>query len=567
MTMKMLLKAMTVAFITMLWTANSWATLTEQLQNDFSPVDGYVVMAAGNEYIIDLDSSQGVASGDLFTMVKPGEKIVHPVTGEVIGTLDTVSAVLQVTRIKTGYSYAQQVRGDMTPEAGSAIRRFDGVDAVFVGGDQSADLLSQVKTALTGLQWQGTSQVDQADLYFSSNGQTVQVRDAKGQLLRSYAVTGAAPVAVVAPVAAPAVMPTPAVVAPAAVATSGAVQYQSQSQVRSFGAGGLSMEFPRFNKLGQFGATTRTSDFEAVAGRLLLATSDAGTVKVFDVSGDFKQVAAGDSATLGQILSVSWWQPAAGELYLVTNVWADEQVQSDLLRWNGNGFDTVQKGIGKLFAAFDIDSDGQSETLLGQEFNRETFYGQRVRQAQLSGDRLDYSAPTITVPRNFRVLGALIADVTGNGEAEVVFLRNRRLYVYSGTDQLYKSNKEMGASISGVTYDIDPLAQNPMIATAVCEVAPVAADLDGDGVREILAIGAEGSMLQNAGVTSAVNQSWLAVFKYQDGMMLKGTLGDKLERPLQGVAVSGDQALMVATDVAGLMDGQAASYLLAVPLN
>jgi hypothetical protein len=50
-------------------------------------------------------------------------------------------------------------------------------------------------------------------------------------------------------------------------------------------------------------------------------------------------------------------------------------------------------------------------------------------------------------------------------------------------------------------------------------------------------------------------------------MVMKGTLGDSLERPLQGLAVQQGQALMVATEISGLLDKHEASYVLAVPLR
>ncbi len=569
MRMRLWLKALTPLLIALFWTVSALASLTEQLRQDFSPVDGYVVMAAGAEYIIDVDSSQGVSSGDLFSVVSPGEKIVHPVSGEVIGSLDSISAVLQVTRIKTGYSYAKVLRGEATLKPGTAIHRYDSLDAVYLdetGTNQ--DVLSQIKEAVPTLQWQGSGVSTQADLYFKSGGTALQVRDSQGQLLRSYALTGTA-----APLAAnaPPVM-TSAIVAPKPVITpavnTGAVQYQAPQAVSSFASGGLNMEFPRFNKVGQFGDTTRTADFEAFNGHYLLAAASSGQIKVFDVSNGLALLADADSATLGQILSISWWQPTESELYLVANVWGDDRLESDLLKWTGHGFTLVEKGMHKLFAAFDVNGDGRSELLLTQDFNRETFYGNRVREAYLAGSELDYRDVAFDVPRNFRIIGALIADVTGDQQPEICFVRNRRLYIYSGEQQVYKSNKEIGASISGVTYDVDPAAQNPMITTAVCEVAPVAADLDGDGVKEIVAIGAEGTLLQAAGVSSTVDQSWLAVFKYQDGMMLKGMLGDKLERPIQGVAVVNGQAIMVVTEPGSLLgDAQDSSYVLAVPVQ
>jgi len=567
--MRTLLRTLTLLSIGLLWTVSAWASLTEQLKQDFSPVDGYVVMAAGAEYIIDVDSSQGVSSGDLFSVITPGEKIIHPVTGEVIGSLDTTSAVLQVTRIKTGYSYAKIVRGEATLNPGTAIHRFDGLDAVYLDETgTNRDLLSQIKEAVPSLQWQGNGASSQADLYFQATGGTMQVRDAQGQLLRSYALSGAV---VATPVSAPQVIAPKTVATPVvapAVVNTGAVQYQAQQPVSSFSTSGLTMEFPRFNKIGQFGSTTRTADFEAFSGKYLLAAASAGKIRIFDVSNGLTALADGDSATMGQILSVSWWQPTDSDLYLVVNVWGDDRLESDLLKWTGNGFAVIEKGMRNLFAAFDTNGNGRSETLLAQDFSRETFYGNRVREAFLAGGELDYRDVGFELPRNFRIIGALIADVTGDQQPEISFIRNRRLYVYSGEQQIYKSNKEIGASISGVTYDVDPAAQNPMITTAVCEVAPVAADLDGDGVKEIVAVGAEGTLLQAAGVTSTVNQSWLAVFKYQDGMMLKGTLGDKLERPIQGIAVVDGQAVMVATELGSLLgDDQKSSYVLAVPVQ
>jgi hypothetical protein len=567
MMMRKLLKTLTLLLIGLSWTVTAWASLTEQLRLDFSPVDGYVVMATGTEYILDVDSSQGVSTGDLFSVVTTGEKIVHPVTGTVIGSLDTVSAVLQVTRIKTGYSYATLVRGGAVLEPGTAIHRFDGLDAVFVDpANENSDLLAQIKDAVPSLQWQGNSASTQADLVFQVDAASVQIRDGKGQLLRSYSRT---PQVVSVPLS-QAVNVAPVVVAPTATspaAVTGAVQYQSRQSVTNFSTG-LNMEFPRFNKIGQYSDTTKTADFETSAGKLLLAASDGSNIKVFDIANGMTQLAQADSATMGQILSVSWWQPAESQLYLLVNVWGDDRLESDLLQWTGNGFTVVEKGMGKMFAAFDVNNDGSSELLLTQDFNRETFYGNRVREAVMNGAELDYRDVSFELPRNFRIIGALITDVTGDQQPEVSYIRNRRLYVYSAGQQIYKSNKEVGASISGVTYDVDPAAQNPMITTAVCEVAPVAADLDGDGRKEIVAIGAEGSLLQSAGVTSTINQSWLAVFKYQDGMMLKGTLGDKLERPIQGITIADGQAIMVATELGSLLGGgQDSSYVLAVPVK
>ena len=563
-----LVRVLILSCVAVLWSVQGWALSTAQIAKDFSSVSGYVVMATGSEYIIDLDSAQGVAAGDLFSVVTKGGNIVHPVTKKIIGTLDTVSAVLKVTRIKSGYSYAVKVRGDGDLSAGTEINRFDSVNATFQDQTGNSEVLkAELMAALPRLQWQGDSKVADADLAFVATAAGVQVRDSSGQLLRSYQAgqTIAAPVpstmnltAAVPQVAVPQV----------AMAQQGPVTYQSRSQVGGFGTSALNMQFPRFVKVGQFDTTTVMSDFEKFNDQLYLASTDGSAIKVYRVGETIELAGQGDSITMGQILSVSWWQPQGDPaLYLVVTVWGDDRVESDILRWDGQAFSAVKKGFNRFLAGFDADGNGTSELLIGQDFDREMFYASRFNAYSLNGDTLVRSELQFKLPKLFRVISGLLSDVTGDGQPEAIFIRNRRLYVYAGENQLYKSSKEMGASLSGVTYDIDPSAQNPMITSASCAVAPVAADLDGDGKPEIVAISAEGTYLQAVGVSSSINKSWLSVLKYQDGMMMKGTLGDKLERPIQGLAVDNGKAIMVATDVAGILDGTAASYVLAVPVQ
>ncbi|MCL1482002.1 MAG: hypothetical protein MH213_12335 [Marinobacter sp.] len=44
-------------------------TLLLRVREDFKTVSGVVVMPTGEEYLIDLDASQGVMAGDLFSVV------------------------------------------------------------------------------------------------------------------------------------------------------------------------------------------------------------------------------------------------------------------------------------------------------------------------------------------------------------------------------------------------------------------------------------------------------------------------------------------------------------------
>lgn len=78
------------------------AAVIDDITQDFEPISGYVVMSDGGEFIIDLDDTQGIAPGDIFSVISPGKKIVHPVTKKVLGTLEEVKGVLKVTPHKIG---------------------------------------------------------------------------------------------------------------------------------------------------------------------------------------------------------------------------------------------------------------------------------------------------------------------------------------------------------------------------------------------------------------------------------------------------------------------------------
>lgn len=124
------------------------------LVRDFSMVTGYVVQPEGKEYIIDLDARQQLVVGDLFSVVRPGEKIIHPVTKEVIGTLDTVKGLLQVTRIKSGYSFCRPLGGASDIQRGDVVRRYQNIDAEFWDyTNHGEDVFRNLRTQLPHLQW------------------------------------------------------------------------------------------------------------------------------------------------------------------------------------------------------------------------------------------------------------------------------------------------------------------------------------------------------------------------------------------------------------------------------
>ena len=175
----------------------AFAALPDQIDADFAAVSGVLVMPVGEEYIVDLDARNNLQVGDILTLVKPGQKIFHPVTKEVLGTVDEPVGYLQVTRIFSGYSYAKLLTPGLDPAAGSPVKRFEQVPAVVAGkATEDEILVGQLKMDLPQFDWLSASQAEDALVIFNLQPGRLEVKNAEGNLLRSYTVTDAMQLAV-----------------------------------------------------------------------------------------------------------------------------------------------------------------------------------------------------------------------------------------------------------------------------------------------------------------------------------------------------------------------------------
>lgn len=524
------------------------ADVLDELVRDFAPLPGVVVMPADGEFLIDRDAADGVAVGDLFSVVHPGKKIVHPVTGKVLGTLDRVKGTLQVTRIRSGYSHARplDVKEEILP--GDVVRRFELLPAAFLDTTgRGRPTFDRLRAALPGLEW--TYSAAAADggkpplpggavLAFVLGSGRLEVRG-PDRTLRSYELPGT-----------PSDLPPPASTGPGKERPKEPERPAGQGRINGKAASA------EFAVRGALPEGTRMADFIRDGDRLLLAVTDGTRIEVFAVGDNLVPVTAANAPRSGRIYSLHWWQPqpdlppllAAGIAVEENKAYAPTSGQTILgaiFSLREGRLTPIGEEIPYLPGSFDRDGDGVRETLLGQSFDRDIFFGNRVREIRLKGGSPAIDEPSFPIPRPFSVQGTLFADLAGDGRTETVSVRNRVLSVFQGTKLLYESSREMGGSLSVLTYDVNPGAKDRLFATAAFEVPPVAVDLDGDDRVEVVAIASEGSGA--LGLGSGIRKSWLATLDYRDGRFVRGTLGPELETPLQGLYPDRNGMYVVAT--------------------
>ena len=525
---------------------SSRAAVPEEIARDFAPLSGYVVKPADGEFLIDRGAADGIAVGDLFSVVRPGEPIVHPVTGKVLGTLDRVKGFLQVTRVRPGYSHARPLEVRETIASGDVIRRYDLIPAAFLDTTgRGKPIYDRLRTALPGLEWRfvaahadgKTSLPEGTMLAFVLESGRLEVRG-PDRILRSYEI---------------------------AEGKGGEASPPTASR-----------ESADFAVKDELPAGTIMSDFVRDGDRLLLAVTDGTRIDVFTVGDNLVRLGGGEPPRSGHVYSLHWWKPQPdGHPLLAATVAADENqayspnasktVIGVVFTLRDGHLTPIREELPFLLGSFDRDGDGIPETLLGQSFDRDIFFGDRVREIRLKEGTLAIDEPSFPIPRPFSVQGTMFADLTGDGRPETVGVRNRALFVYQGTKLLYESSRQMGGSLSVLTYDLNPGAKDRLFTTKAFEVPPVAVDLDGDGRVEVVAIASEVSGALGIG---GIRKSWLATLDYRDGRFVRGALGPELETPLQGLYTDRTGVYVVSThSPSSLTRQKGESLLLFLPFS
>ena len=147
-----------------------------------------------------------------------------------------------------------------------------------------------------------------------------------------------------------------------------------------------------------------------------------------------------------------------------------------------------QKGLSDILLAVDADGDGVNDSVWGQRFDGKDFFRRgQVRQYDLQNGRLKRQRK-LSLPGGFRATGAALAQLGAPpGNRQLVFVDERHnLQVYEGKTRRWKSATSVGGSYVFAALDIRYSPQVAEQAQFDFEAIPAVADLDGDGVDEVL---------------------------------------------------------------------------------
>ena len=150
---------------------------------------------------------------------------------------------------------------------------------------------------------------------------------------------------------------------------------------------------------------------------------------------------------------------------------------------------TVVKNGNDILWAVDADGSGAKKTVWAQGFSRETFFRKgQAHRVTLKGDQLVRDV-AVRVPSSFRATGATLASIAGKDMRALVFVDEyQRLRVTVGTEDTWRSSSPVGGG-SYLRLELlraGTTSRSPRTEFFNFEPVPVAVDLDGDGVEEVL---------------------------------------------------------------------------------
>ena len=193
----------------------------------------------------------------------------------------------------------------------------------------------------------------------------------------------------------------------------------------------------------------------------------------------------------GQIYSVQFAElTGEGTLHVVVNRYHDHPsilMTSFILGSTGDGKPSlVVEDSSEMLLAVDETGDGIKKTLWFSPFNQATFFKKGdVMKASVRGNKL-VTETRVRVPSMFRLTGATLSSISGKGTRALAFIDDQsRMRIAVDAEEMFRSAALVGGGTTTLLVKTQ-IERGGRSYPHKPEPWPLAVDLDGDGVDEIV---------------------------------------------------------------------------------
>jgi hypothetical protein len=536
-TLSLILLALAAVTATAQTTPSSLAVVVDQVLSLFPKVDGDVLEAANGAVTLSLGRKDGVVAGIELSVYREGRELRHPRTGALLGRTEEAVGRVLVEQVLEGYSTGKITRGTDV-RAGDRARVSAGKIPItvvpLVEGVKDGLAEAAVQELVDGLTRTGRFQIAMGDSLAVSllqeGLQRQDILEGKGlaKLADRYKIENALVVHVKT------VQKKPfldvrlfALPGPSTLMTTGLFVPPS---VRPTPKGD-------FSAAGQARGNQTARPQQSLLARLLTGELDSGAYSTGESSIPLKEIAkypfvvtsldvavapadkvARMVITDGQkvylyriverVLEPEWtWAADAsagvfsvqladldgdGVLEVVVNRYHPNPgiLLKSMILTTRNGRPTVLvSDAAHILLALDLTGDGVKKTLWGQDFAQAGFFRKgHIERLSLRNTSLALDG-RVPVPSEFRATGATMSNIGGKEAVRSLAYidEHSRLRISMGNQELWRSSSPVGGGVVKLVVDTQ-IERGGRSYIYFSEPHPVAIDLDGDGVEEIVVV-------------------------------------------------------------------------------
>ena len=511
----------------------SITSLVDQAVALFPQLDGEVVEAQGQTMTISIGRKAGAQSGLVLEAVREGREIRHPKTGALLGRAEEPVGRVIVTQVFDGYSLATPDRGApikpgdrvrtaatraklaLLPLKGTGMRDpmveaatneiYDALNRSgrfqLSSGDQIAAWLTQEKIGAED--FVGGRGVREAVQRFKVENLLVlhytmveRKPYVNARLFTAGRTDAALATAFFVP---PSVKPVPREQFSAGAKSSTPEKKQSllarllglETDRTNYSAGEGALALKEIARL-NFAITGMDVSTGAADQIPRMVLSDGERVYVYKIA---NRVLEPDwtyyARSLGRVISVQLADLTGdGTLSVVANRYDTRIGMNSFIAGIRAGKPTaLVDQVDSILWAVDERGAGVKQALWNQRFREDGFFFRGHADKMILRDGSLIREQAAVVPENFRATGATFANITGKTSRALVYIDpQNRLRITTGTEEVWRSSTQVGGGgvkIEVVRPNLEPRVGGRSVFYQM-EPAPLAVDLDGDGIQEII---------------------------------------------------------------------------------
>ena len=447
----------------------SGSKIYDEIKKDFTPISALIIGIEDSQIIIDKGRAQGVKPKDIFTVYKRVKKIVHPQTKKTLGYLKEIIGKIEITDVEENFATGKVIYQKESFHVPAPVERFTDLKILIISEKQTPDeslflilknnlpesmIIFDPNLKLKDLTPQYLLS-QQYDMVFVIEEDVIKIFDHNLNLIRYYGN-----------------LSYKKSIKPSTIISTTKV-YQPSNNI-------FSINPPTI--LGKMKGEVFQAEFTDIDNDNnpeMIYFNSQGLFIVKIKGGILAQYTPKAGKIVNFSVGPSGW--------IALNIFDENAgMRSEILRYTKEGLVPVVTDINLILNFVDYTAQGIKDTLIGQTFDPEKFFGDKVYILKRENNQLIYVAQ-VKVPPDYKNIGSAFVDLDRDGNPEIInYLSDGRLAIYKNSNMVWASPYPVIKHFYEVKLIKGKKGQEIVKQIVYPWITPVLTDINKDKKKEIL---------------------------------------------------------------------------------